>query len=618
MDGICAIIGNNAEQLIKNICENLRHRGPDDEGYFIDEDLALGHRALKIDNIPILHQPLTNEDKTIWITFDGKIYNKKRLIQQIEKNHTFHTNSSAEVVVHYYEDYGFNCLNMFNGMFAYCLWDSRNKLLFSVRDRLGLKPLYYYNGQDRFILSSEIKGIFTDITVPRKPNNRIIYEYLEKGARGSRAFASKTGETFFLGIKELLPSHYMVIDKSGSKIKRYWQIRHDTKSNLSNMDDHWCASEFQKLLQDSIKLRIPANLSFGTFLSGGLDSTTIAFLIDEFLKRKNSKPESLNQQELFSAIYKEPVEQGDEKSYLKEIERVLKTKVNYIFPSVKGEWENIKQFIYYIEEPVGVFNYYVYWSLFQAAKQKVKIIFHGQGPDEILGGHTGHALIYLTELWKRKKFGMLLKELIKSLDWFLPYWIRSFWFKRNAKSKAEMLLASHFVEAYSQSEMQKEDVSIEEALFSDTTQLLVEHLRVEDRASSAFSMECRHPFLDHKIVEFAFSLPATQKIRNGWTKYVLRNAVKSVIPETIRRRRKKFATPIPHQRWMKELRQDIRKLFESYKFRERGYFNQHVILEVFDRYCEGRMSQVERLYYAGVLWRIINLELWLETFSLKE
>jgi asparagine synthase (glutamine-hydrolysing) len=207
-----------------------------------------------------------------------------------------------------------------------------------------------------------------------------------------------------------------------------------------------------------------------------------------------------------------------------------------------------------------------------------------------------------------------LKELVKSLDWFLPRLVWSTLFSRKAESKAKKLFAPRFVAAYSQGKMPKEDASFQNALLSDVTQHAVEYLRVDDRASSAFSMECRHPFLDHRIVEFAFSLPATQKIRDGWTKYVMRNAMKGFIPEAIRKNRKKFGTPIPQQRWIKELRRDIRNLFESNKFREREYFNQPAILDVFNHYCEGKLNRIEREYYTEVLWRILNLELWLETF----
>jgi asparagine synthase (glutamine-hydrolysing) len=611
--GICAVFGPDTEQLIKEMCGSLRQRGPDDEGFLITKNLALGHRALKIGNIPVPHQPLANEDGTIWITFDGEIYNKEQLITQLEKNHTFQANSSAEVVVHAYEDYGFNCLSKFNGMFAFCLWDSKNGWLFSARDRLGMKPLYYYSCKGRYILASEIRGILTDSSIPRKPNKRFIYEYLVTG------YPSPVGDTFFTEIKELTPAHYMLIDKGGMKVQKYWQPTQQLKSNLSNMDDQWCASEFRRLLRDSISMRIPASLPVGAFLSGGLDSTFIAFLVDDVLKSKHAtKAKRGKLQEIFSAIYNEPTEQGDERYSIKHVEHTLNTEVNYVFPSVVGEWSNIKRFVFHIEEPVAVFNYYVFWYLFQAAKQKVKIVFSGQGNDAILGGQTEHALIYLKELWKTKKIGRLLNELVKSLDWILLWLVWLTLFSQKAESKAKMLLSPQFVAAYSHGEMPKEAASLHNALLDDVTQHAVEYLRVDDRASSAFSMECRHPFLDHRIVEFAFSLPATQKIRDGWTKYVARNAMKGVIPETIRRKRKKFGTPIPQQRWMRELRGNIRKLFESDRFRERGYFNQLAILEMFDRYCEGRLGRIERQYYSNVLWRILNLELWLETFFDRE
>jgi len=526
----------------------------------------------------------------------------------------FSTESSAEIVVHAYEEFGFNCLSKFNGMFAFCLWDSKNRLIFSARDRLGMKTLYYYSNQERFILASEIKGILADPSVPRKPNQRFIYEYLVRGYARARAHI-QVGDTSFTEIKELMPAHYMIIEKDRISIWKYWRPTQNLKSNLQIVDDNSCASRLRQLLRDSINIRLPANLPIGTFLSGGLDSTSIALLVDDILRSKHStKIKHAKLQEIFSAIYNESIKQGDERYYIKEVEHALKTDVNYVFPSVVGEWNNIKRFVYYIEEPVSVFNYYVFWYLFQVAKQKVRIVFIGQGSDAILGGQPEHALIYFKELWKTKKIGELLKEMVKRLDWVIPRLVWSILFRRKAEKNVKKLLAPKFATTCSKSKISKEDTSLRNALLNEITLHAVEYLRVDDRASSAFSMECRHPFLDHRIVEFAFSLPATQKIRHGWTKYVMRNAMKGIIPEAIRKNRKKFGTPIPQQRWMKELRQDIRKLFESETFCKREYFNQPAILDIFDRYCEGKLNRIERQYYADILWRILNLELWLETF----
>ena len=248
----------------------------------------------------------------------------------------------------------------------------------------------------------------------------------------------------------------------------------------------------------------------------------------------------------------------------------------------------------------------------------MNVVFHGQGPDELLGGSTGNLLIYFKYLWKKKKIRTLLQEIISSAVWAAPYYIRSIWFTRNAKTKAKNLLSEKFTENYSNCKSQIGDISLTNALLKDTTGLLVEHLRVEDRASSAFAIECRHPYLDHRLVEFVFSLPENQKIRKGWTKYVLRNAMKGIIPENIRINRKKAATPIPFEKWIKELRPNIIELFKSKKIQEQGYFNINTILKIIDLYCEGKLSTVERLYYAGTLWRNINLALWLDIFMFNE
>jgi len=605
-------VGSNADKHVKEICESLRHRGPDDEGYYFDKNIAMGHRALKLGNAPVIHQPLANEDDGIWITFDGEIYNKASIIQQLEKNHVFKTNSSAELVVHAYEDDGFKCLNRLNGMFAFCLWDSENGLLFSATDRLGMKPLYYSKQQDLFLLSSEIKGILAHPTVSRTPNKRFIYDYLVKG------YPARTGETFFKGIEEVMPAHYIVIDKKGIKIQEYWEPLQHAEPNLPIDDDQWCASHLRQLLEDSIRIRIPSDLPIGTFLSGGLDSTCIAFIVDEILKSNKSEHSTDTKftgcQEIFSAIYERPTEQGDEKNFIEEVERALKTKINYVTPSVAGKWNDIKQFVSHIEEPVAVFNYYVFWCLYQAAGQKVKVVYSGQGADAILGGQRTHVMTYFGELLKKKKFGKYLKELATSLNWILPYFGYSMVFKRNEESKAKNLLSQEFIAAYDSGKVSKEDSTLQDALLRDVTQHAVEYLRVDDRGSSAFHLECRHPFLDHRVVEFAFSLPPTQKIRNGWTKYVLRNAMKGLIPDLVRKNRRKAGTPIPQQRWMNDLKEDIRGLLESDKFRKREYFNQPAILNVFDRYCSGKLNRIQREYYTNILWRILNLELWLETF----
>jgi asparagine synthase (glutamine-hydrolysing) len=611
MAGICTVLGPDANRHIKGICESLRHRGPDDEGYYFDKNVALGHRALKLGNAPVIHQPLANENRTIWITFDGEIYNKAQVIRELEKNHTFGTDSSAEVVVHSYEEDGPDCVNWFNGMFAFCLWDSSLEELFCARDRFGMRPFYYYDSPTMFLQASEIKALLTVPSVPRKPNESIVYDYL------MTAHNDHTEDTFFTGIKRLLPAHHMFVGHNGVRIQRYWNPTRALRADRLEKQDQSYASELRQLLRDSIRIRLPTSLPVGTFLSGGIDSTSIAYLVNDIL---NSTPSVTtiggDGQELFSAVYREPLEQGDERPYIEETAHALKTKVNYVSPSVAGGMEDIKRFAYYVDEPMAVFNYYAFWCLSRKAREKVKVVFYGHGTG-ILGEleSVEEYMHFFRELWRKKKIAALLTEMIGAIPRATTSSIKTLsaiW-TQNSKSGIKELLATQFAARFP-AEAPIEPLSMDSEYQHWIAGNLVDCLRGSDMISSAFSLEPRYPFLDHRIVEFAVSLPTTQRVRKGLSKYVLRNAMKGVVPEAVRKSRKHFGAPVPIERWMKQLRPHIRELFESNKFRERGYFNQPAILEAYDRYCEGRMDRYRSAFYAEVFWRILNLELWLETF----
>jgi asparagine synthase (glutamine-hydrolysing) len=379
--------------------------------------------------------------------------------------------------------------------------------------------------------------------------------------------------------------------------------------------DKYYTSKFRELLSDAIKIRLPSTLTVGSYLSGGLDSTSIVCLANEILK---SISPSVNvdrePQKLFSAFYHEA--EADERPFIEEVGRFVSIKINYVFPSAAIQWSDIRTFVYYMDEPVTVLNYYAYWCLARITKEQAKVTFTGQGPDEFLAGHNDHFLTYIKELWKRKRITRLLIELVTGLNRYGPASVVRQAIKTLTFGgvRVEKLLDPQFVALHDLNQAQKKDNSLYTALLLDITKnRLPMHLRVGDRVTSAFSLESRCPYLDHRIIEFSFSLPETQKIRYGWGKYVLRNATRGLIPESVRRR-KKFGTPIPLERWMKDLRAEIREVFNSSKFRKRGYFNQPAVLEAFDRYCDGKLSRIERQSYADIFWRILNLELWLETF----
>jgi asparagine synthase (glutamine-hydrolysing) len=615
MGGICAVKGYGAENIVKEMCQYVKHRGPDDEGeYAPSNNIALGHRALFIQESSRAHQPLSNEDETVWITFNGVIYNIEPLKKKLCKNHEFRSMSSAELVIHAYEEIGIDCLGEFNGDFAFCLWDSKKNLLVLARDKIGIKPLYYCHIDDsnRFLASSEIKAFFVDPLVPRKPNKHVIREYLLKGPRGYN------GDTFFEEIKELLPAHYVLVNQNNVKVQKYWSIR--TSSGPNAVKDEKCAGcrfRLLTLFQDAIKIRIPENPLVGTFLSGGLDSSSVVCLLDRVLK-SDFRGDCNTCQVLLSAVY--PNTWADEKEYADDVARAVNGRIDYVYPSVSGQWDDIKRFVYYMDEPVPVFNYYVFWCLCKDARSKVRVVLNGMGCDAILGVHDEERFAYYKELWRKKQLTILLAELIGTLpkhkiyNQFKDYDFRSL-FGLNWKDTAtRQFFSPEFAKIIDPSDPKDENASSNVFLCSQTLQnVLIELIHFLDRASSAFSIENRYPFLDYRIVQFACKLPTNQKIKNGWNKYVLRNAVKGIIPEAVRKRRGKLGTPVPLG-WLVDLEKEIRAIFGSRKFRDRGYFNQPAILGMYNRFCKGKMNRFEKMFYNDVFWRILNLELWFEVF----
>lgn len=273
MCGIAGIYNLNNEPVsqntLKRMCDVIKHRGPDDEGQWIDRNIGFGHRRLSIIDLSSAgHQPMSNEDKTIWLTYNGEIYNYIELRPELEaRGHHFKSHTDTEVIIHAYEEYGEECLNKFNEMFAFAIWDSRQNKLFCARDRFGIKPFYYYFDFRRFLFASEIKSIIEDKTIEKRPNNWIICDYLVY------AYLDHTEETFFDGIKQLLPAHYLVIKDGRLSIKRYWDLNPEEKYEPS--DDVKYAQRFYELFEDSIRLKLRSDVPVGTCLSGGLDSSSI-------------------------------------------------------------------------------------------------------------------------------------------------------------------------------------------------------------------------------------------------------------------------------------------------------------------------------------------------------
>jgi asparagine synthase (glutamine-hydrolysing) len=601
MCGIAGYLGSGDNILLGEMLDSIRHRGPDDEGVFFDDHVGLGTRRLAIIDVDHGNQPIHNEEKTLWIVYNGEIYNFQNIKNELTKlGHRFYTDTDTETLLHAYEEWDEECLKLLNGMFAFAIWDTKKKRLFLARDRLGIKPLYYYSSPQKFLFASEIKALLVDCEVPRVPNEPAICSFLLSGFQD-------TEDTFFSGIKELPQGHYMIVDKKGQRLSRYWRITDDSFFN-EKFAPKDSSSRFLELLSDAIKIRIPSKLSIGSYLSGGLDSTSIVCLTEKILRKTKIGKSQI----LISAFYHEA--SSNERPFVEEVGRLINTRINCVYPSTVKQWRDLKTFVYHLDEPVTVLNYYAYWCLARITTGLAKITFSGQGPDEFLAGHTNHFIAYLRELWKRRRIARMLSEIIPSLNKYGLLSILRYLVKNIALRgiRVEQLLNQRFVAA--NKHRHQKGNSLRSALMLDVThKRLPMHLRVGDRVTSAFSLESRFPYLDHRIVEFSFSLPPNQIILNGSTKHILRNAVKGVIPESARRR-KKMGTPIPLESWLKEFRKEIIEIFKSRRFMERGYFNYSALIDVYNRYCNGKMNRFERDFYGDILWRVLNVELWLETF----
>ncbi|MFH1562469.1 MAG: asparagine synthase (glutamine-hydrolyzing) [Nitrospirota bacterium] len=621
MCGIAGIYNLNNEPVsqdtLKRMCDVIRHRGPDDEGQWLDGNIGFGHRRLSIIDLSTAgHQPMSNEDGTIWITYNGEVYNYVELRPELEaKGHRFISHTDTEVIIHAYEEYGEECLSKFNGMFAFALWDSRQNKLFCARDRFGIKPFYYYYDSQRFVFASEIKSLLEDEGIEKRPNNQIICDYL------IYAYIDHTEDTFFEGIKQLPPAHYLVIKDGKVSIKRYWDINPDEKLQSNSIDDTKCAQRFYELFEDSIRLRLRSDVPVGTCLSGGLDSSSIVCVVNKLLSRNLQNP----QQKSFSSCFEDKT--YDEREFIQEVVNKTRVDANFTFPDGNKLFDIIPDVIWHQDEPFGSTSIFAQWHVMKLAKEKgVTVLLDGQGADELLAGYHPYYHYYFSDLIRTLQFKKLIEELnlyfkyhsypkldtlLKLIQPLLSYGLRNS-LKSILKMKMSNWVNTDFAKIYQRRIVpgQKYKGCLEDRLYQDiTNSSLPALLRYEDRNSMAHSVEARVPFLDYRLVEFVFSLPSSQKIRDGITKILLRNATKGILPEKVRMRMDKMGFVTPGDVWFRTVAKDkILEIFNSDSFKSRGYFNIDEIKREFDAHCRGEKN----LHFT--VWRWINLELWLQRF----
>jgi len=661
MGGIAGIFSTDSREvttdLIGRMTQTLRHRGPDDEGYLLigtspayhdprigdssspelihptkhvssplhfPPNLAFGHRRLSIiDTSSAGHQPMPNNDNSIWIIYDGEIYNHSDLRQElISIGYSFRSNTDTEVILHSYEHWDIDCLHKFNGMWAFAIWDSRRNRIFCSTDRFGIKPFYYSFDGQRFIFASEIKAVLQAHFIQRQPNYQTIFDYLAYRAQ------DYSEDTFFDGIKQLRGSHYLEFlpNENNLTMQRYYHLPLNDK--LSGLTDDEYAQHFYKLFEDSVRLHVASEVPIGSCLSGGLDSSSIVCIVDKLMREDGFKlPGNENNLKTFSVRFND--NRHDEGFFIDEVVRKTQADAHHIYVTGEDLWEVMPQLIWYHEEPLPSTTTYIGWQLFKLVKQSgVKVALQGFGADGYLTGedcHFPYLFSYLMQTfqWRalvreyyfhiRLHGGIAITNLLKAVYHLLPQNIKP-WVREVIAADGKPCLSKDFAASFTGYPFRENEASkmgldffnhrlYEETVFYGRT------LWHTDRNSMAHSIESRMPFRDHRLVEFSFAMPWDQKIRRGTRKFVLRNAMKGLLPESVATRQDKMGGATPEAVWLRtHLAEHVSEIINSQSFQQRPFFDARKVRQEFKGYQQGRRN------LETTLWRWINLELWLRTF----
>lgn len=625
MCGICGKLEFAPEKrvpvsLLKNMADAIRHRGPDDDGFYSAGQVGFGFRRLSIIDLKGGHQPLSNEDDTIWIVFNGEIYNYQDLRGELTaKGHVFKTKTDTEVIVHLYEEYGPDCVAKLRGMFGFALWDSKTSTLFLARDRVGIKPLYYYVADGFLAFGSEIKAILADPAVRREVDPQVIDQFLTYYYVPGR-------QTLLRNVFKLEPGHSLTVKDGNVEIRRYWDL--DFSAASEHHPSNGYEQQLVELLDQAVQLHMISDVPVGFLLSGGIDSTAML----SFAAEKTDKPISTYTVGFSS--------QGviDERPFARLAAERYGSKHYEISMSSEEFAAFLPRYVWHMEEPVveppAVALYYVS----KLASQYVKVLISGEGGDEAFAGYQNYRNTFWFETAK-KYFGPLrgpIGQSMGALGQLFGSRVLSMYGPRMNMDLADYYLSrsstpfQFFNQAnggfYSQDMTQRvsKDSSIdvlrrfhsngatygllEKMLYVDTKTWLPDDLLVKaDKMTMANSVELRVPFLDHKILEFAARLPRNQKIRGLTMKYIAKKALAKHVPAEILHRRK-AGFPVPYDTWLRnDLRVWVNEILLAPETLSRGYFQKKSVEDLVQRYQAGAG-------YSKEIFALIVLELWHRAF----
>lgn len=621
----------------------IDHRGPDGFGYMgysttdnsfeifetknsheSSYNLLFGHRRLSIIDLSKSgSQPMSYADNRYCITYNGEIYNYLEIKKRLQGlGYLFRSQTDTEVILAAYEEWGRDCLKYFNGMFAFALLDKTSKKLFCARDRLGIKPFYYSNVKDKLVFASEIKQISCSGIIRFEQNYATIADYFFYGR-----YNSVGTETFFNDIFELEPGHFFEIDLSEQKIEikqnQYWSI--NTAFKVPHAEESVYAEQYYELFMDSVRLRMRSDVPLGSALSGGLDSSGIVCAVNNIMRESGAN----NKQLTFTAI--SDVNSYDESHYANSVIDFTGATPHFVLPSADSLLNDYRDLIYHHDEPFISTSIYAGWCVSRLVAQKgVKVSLDGQGPDEMMGGYHPYGPVLLQSLMKmdlrylksnwefyKKSRGLSDKDIVnKMLTLAKPSIINLDFVRSNYKMRASLFNKEDWETKISPSKNPKEVRSLLNSFdahsLEQTTKFpLPGILKQVDRNSMAFSVESRVPFLDHRLVEFTFSLPLKSKVNNV-SKLVYRNAMKNTLPQEILSRKTKLGFVTAEPNWLR--RADVRELFlDTYNsMSANSVINKDVIIDKFLKFQKGEIP-FERLF-----WKVFNYEIWLQEFTNRQ
>ncbi len=629
MCGICgtAQFGSDRKVDLQTLAAmNLRiaHRGPDDEGAFIEGNLGLAMKRLSIVDLETGRQPLSNEDRTICIVYNGEIYNHIALRRDLEaRGHRYRSHSDTETIVHLYEEYGRDCVQHLHGMFAFALWDGPRQKLFAARDRLGIKPLYYYHDGHRFVFGSEIKALLEHPAVPRALNRAALPEFL--------AFGFLSGdETLFEGICKLPPGHTLELDDSAKLIiSPYWKL--EATREAHTLSRNQCVQKYRELLEQAVTSHLMSDVPLGMFLSGGLDSSVIAALATRVRKQPI---------QTFSVGYAEAAH--SELPHARIVAQHLRSEHHEVIVSRDDFLHALSTVIWHQDEPPAWPSSVALYFAAKLAAQQVKVVLTGEGSDETLGGYAR----YPWTVWNVRA-DKVYRRLVPSM---VREWLRhqisamgaaprrrfEHTFMGRDGSSWQSLYFDNFYTTFSAEEQTQllrgefhQDIGniytpmmavwestsgglLQRMLATDLRTYLTELLTKQDRMSMAASIESRVPYLDHTLVEFALGIPSRFNLRGLSGKRILKEIAADLLPPSIIQR-PKAGFPTPWSDWL--MPQSLclfEQLLTEARSRERGLFRPDEVRRLFAEH------QAQQRDNSARLWRLLTLELWLRIFIDRE